>query len=141
MDVFRNGSQSDDVIMTNENSPNEVDVTPQSEETYPGKIVSVKSMSINQVQTQPATSEVGEVLDDGEIVEVQAPTNNNQANVNGVNSQFIEINKNKGVSVFVNVTNLSNQKIRVINLIQNPQFIEFLYLKNCKIRSVVILIL
>ncbi len=118
LDAFKNGSQSDDVIMTDEKkSTSSSEISP--DEFCPGRIIPVKSANKAQAQAQSAAAaEVGEVLDDGEIVEVQAPGANNQNAKNGVGSQFIEINKNRGASVFLNVTNLSSQRIRVIYLLR-----------------------
>jgi hypothetical protein len=77
------------------------------DEIYPGKIIPFKP----NAATKTTFSEE-EILDEGEIVEVQPVKN--QTNSNLQNSEFIEINKNKSNDiVYLNVTNLSNQRIKV----------------------------
>jgi hypothetical protein len=109
---FKNGVKTtgNDVVMIDEKQQSE---SAQSDDLYPGRIIPIKSFSSKSGQLTTVAQTVvvtDDNLDDGEIVEVQAPLQNT---VNGSNSQFIEINKSKGAAVFLNVTNLSTQKIRV----------------------------
>lgn len=93
---------SNDVQMSNDNDR-------ESESIYPGKIIPFKKLLAQNDE---------DGLDEGEIEnENQSPSEENQTqHLNGVDDKFIEINKDKGESVLLSVTNLSNQIIKVVLL-------------------------
>lgn len=71
-------------------------------ELYPGRIIPFKRAPVA----------VKDVLDEGEIDdEVQNLNSENQNEI--LDDKFIELNKDKGESVLLSVTNLSNESIKV----------------------------
>ena len=114
-DKIENGN---DVIMDEQEKPNDKNANSLSKtdhvinesEFCPGKIIPLKHASDSKTSNQQIEDEN---LDEGEIVEVQPVEN--QANSNKTqNSDIIEINKQKlNQIVYLNVQNLSNQKIKV----------------------------
>jgi len=84
--------------------------------TYPGKIVSKASRN----QAKEAV-----VLDEGEISDAQGPSDDESS---AQNADFIQINKEKGECVFLNVTNLSTKRIKVgshFNLVETNKNLQF----------------
>lgn len=97
----------------------------QGEDLYPGKILPFGSTSVANVADQDDENNIDE---DGEIVEVQSNSHTNNSKNSSANSQYIEINKNRGEPVFLTVTNLSNQRIRVgshFNFIEANKQLQF----------------
>lgn len=95
--VNSNDDQNSDVQMKEEKDAEE-------DLIYPGKIIPFNPQDIEQK----------EILDEGEIDEAPTTTNENQDQ--DVNGRFIKINKDKGNTVLLTVTNLSNETIRVFQI-------------------------
>lgn len=87
-----------------------------NEETFPGKILS----KTRRNQAQEAV-----VLDEGEISDAQGPSDDESS---AQNADFIQINKEKGECVFLNVTNLSTRRIKVgshFNFVETNKNLQF----------------
>ena len=90
-------------MVTNEDSVE----SKEGSSVYPGKIIPFRvNTSSNDTNN----------LDEGEIAEIQPISNENQSSTSEFLDNFIHLNKDKGDSVLLSVTNLSNQAIKV-NLI------------------------
>ncbi len=83
---------------------------------YPGKILS---------KTRRNQAKETIVLDEGEISDAQGPSDDESS---AQNADFIQINKEKGECVFLNVTNLSTKRIKVgshFNLVEANKNLQF----------------
>ena len=114
-------SSNNDVAMKEEpSSPPQVVQHRLDSDLYPGKVIALQmGGAAKQAEVISETN-----LDDGEIVEVSV-----SSAVNGnTNPQFIEINKGRGESVFMTVTNLSAQTVRVgshFNFVEANKCLQF----------------
>lgn len=100
----------------------------QGEDIYPGKVLPFGSTSMANVIEQEVVADENNIDEDGEIVEVQSNSHTNNSKNSSANAQYIEINKNRGEPVYLTVTNLSNQRIRVgshFNFIEANKQLQF----------------
>ena len=102
LDLFKNKNEDTNEIkmVTNE----ETVESKEGSSIYPGKIIPFKVNTSNNDTSN---------LDEGEIAEIQPISNENQSLTSEFLDNFIHLNKDKGDSVLLSVTNLSNQTIKV----------------------------